>query len=270
MLKNPDISWFDLRKYDKLNEIDLFDWYEQIKIRTYLLEYANRLNTYIDEHEQAYIDGLLNLIKINPIFVTLRPNDSHKYFFGTYPRGYVSVDDTRAYEFYYVIDDDRFNNIWNSCREMGCFDVAEEHVSIANTPMSEVYDSIGTFYDGIKYITVDLRSSDEQVIGDFKKWLSKKREVADLKPTKNNFTELNINCWVKDRLLPYIDLFIINEFENLGLTQVAIANLVHSDDVNVDAVDRTRRTTKPKAIKLFTNNVVQQLKIQLECMELKN
>jgi len=121
-------------------------------------------------------------------------------------------------------------------------------------------------------ITADLSTTDEQLLIDFKVWLREQRKVsgADAKTTRRNFTDRDMQRWVKDRLLPYIDLAIFNDYYRLELTQVDIANHIHSDDVKTDVVDKTRRTTRPKALKLFTSQIARQLEIQISCMAVKD
>jgi len=44
LLETPDLSWFDLRKYDGLAELDLVGWQRLIEIRVQLLSYLDERN----------------------------------------------------------------------------------------------------------------------------------------------------------------------------------------------------------------------------------
>ena len=103
------------------------------------------------------------------------------------------------------------NNIWDSCRLKNEGNSTEVQQKLSHTPISVLYKSIGVDL-GMEYISVGLSASDEQLKNDFSKWLSEQRELVVAKPAKNNFTDSKMESWVKDRLLPYIDLVIIPEF----------------------------------------------------------
>ena len=270
MLETPDLSWFDLRKYDGLAELDLIGWQRQIEIRSFLLFALGQLD--IDPRYGKYIKLWLDDIKIMPVLSLYQANENTHYV--TKPKGQSSLHTTTAWEFWMEAgdkgDDDQFSEVWSFCRMENCNTTDDKQRKIINTPMSELYKNISIDCCGHEHITLDLTATDEQLINDFKVWLSEQRAATKEQPTKNNLTDKCMKSWVKNRLLPYIDLVIINGFEKLGLTQVTIANLIHSDDVNVDVVDKTKRTTRPKAMQLFTETINEQLMMQINCMAIKD
>ncbi len=267
MLETPDISWFDLRKYDGLSELDLISWHRQIHTRAVLMGYAD--DKLIIKSLKAWTDA----IKTSPI-IDYRCLDEYKFLEDTLitrPRSQVSVYDTTMFE-HLLANSDKpsYGDISDGSVLKDKFGKIKVRKKPLDNLIANSCDVMNETARKKKHITVNLSAPDEQVISDFKAWLSEQRSVTELKPAKKNITNNNMRDWIKDRLLPYIDLVIINAVDGLGLTQVAIANLVHSDNVNVDAVDRTRRTTKPKALKLFTYDIVEQLGIQISCMAVKD
>jgi hypothetical protein len=253
LLETPDISWFDLRKYDGLSELDLIGWFDQIHIRTLLLE-AIDIN-------QDFIIETVGRIKESPILSSAFKNRD---------LGLSTITSTTAYEHWVITSDTRFDNVWDCCRLKYSNHATEVHRELSEASALTLHKSINLDSSQMTHITANLLATDEQLINDFKVWLSEQRTATQAKPTKNNFTDSTMKGWVKDRLLPYIDLVIFNDYYRLGLTQVDIANHIHSDDVKADVVDKTRRTTRPKALKLFTYDIVEQLYIQISCMAVKD
>ncbi len=257
LLETPDLSWFDLRKYDGLAELDLVGWFEQISTRVWLLEEI--------DISQDFIIETVGRIKENPIL----SDDLDNPFTG-YPAGLKTITSTTVYEHWYITSDTRFDNIWDCCRLKYSRHATEVHKELSEASALTLHKSINLDSSQMTHITANLSATDEQLINDFKAWLSEQRTATQAKPTKNNFTVSTMKGWVKDRLLPYIDLVIFNDYYRLGLTQVDIANHIHSDDVKADVVDKTRRTTRPKALKLFTYDIADQLHIQISCMAVKD
>lgn len=268
MLKKTDISWFDLRKYDKLNEVDLIGWHRQIQIRTYLLNHE-------DYPEYPYAGMWIDRIKINPIFSSFIPDDEDDSFehLITRPLGKAVLYNTTLFEHLLKTNDKpNSDDIRGECILKNKKGVPQKRrIKIPDIPMSALQNSIKTKYDEKRYITIDLNASDQQLLNEFNKWLRKQRVVADYpKYKKNTFTDLVMKDWVKSRLLPYIDLVIINDFEKLRILKVKIAKLLENDDdFNGGIYDKTRRTIKTKAMNLFTDKIVQQMESQIASMPIR-
>lgn len=237
MSKELDISWFDLNNYEGLNELDLIGWHRQIQIRSLLLNFG--------------FDGLkfwIDHIKTNPIIKPYIPNDGDEGTYQVVQKGISTVNSTTALLYWQVSSDSRFSHIWDVCMLDDACDITEEQLKLIETPMSELYASIGVCTEDSEEVTIDLSASDEQITKDFCLWLSEYRKISSYKFTKNNFTHKDFKGWIQWRLLPYVDLVIISKFEAIEIKQTKIAQLIFSDDSSdVDIVDKTRRTTKPKA-----------------------
>ncbi len=266
MSKELDTSWFDLKKYNGLNELDLIGWHRQIQIRSWLLDHGfDKLEFWLDR------------IKKNPILKNYIPNEGDpKYFFDLVvtPKGKSTVNTTTVMEHWRATNDWYFSNGLSHIGKLcdlsikGC-NITKEQQKQIDTPLSSLYASIGSDNGEDENVTIDLAATDEQITKDFCKWLSEYRKLNNHKFTKNNFTDKDFKEWIQWRLLPYIDLVIISRFEGKQITQAKTANLIYSDaSIDTDIVDRLRRTTKPKAMRLFSLVTLEELEAQIKCMAL--
>ncbi len=72
MSKELDTSWFDLKNYDKLNELDLGGWCKQLTARHCLLSFCD------DDVAKREIQVQRSGIKKTPII----PNFNYEFFLG--------------------------------------------------------------------------------------------------------------------------------------------------------------------------------------------
>ncbi len=303
MSKKLDTSWFNLKNYDGLKDLDLYGWHQQLairgKIKSVLLSYdaikdiegkylsdvekmeiyeaveeRELLGTY-GEWEEVYAAPALRWverIKNNPIIDLDYENkyESHgsdlKYPFNTH-----SVTSTPAHIIYLLAADEQLDNVWQYCDilyEDG--EVTEKQGELIETPydlLSIEQESIENI--GLAHVTVDLTASDEQIKLDFCHWLSKYREATKFGSKKKYFTNNDLAEWVCKRLLPYIDLMLIAKIEGKRIYNSTMANLIYSDKPLLDFTDKTRRTTQSKAIKLLQNKTLTAIEAQLHSMPQK-
>ena len=259
MLETPDISWFDLRKYDGLSELDLIGWHEQIKSRISLMEYISDDNTgSMGESAQSYIKTVADSIKINPIFESSIP--PHEY------QSTASVTDTSALN-YWSAASDEVREIIKQKLDFGDLDDLYE---MGDTPISELTND-GKEFRLYEMVSVDLEASDAQLRLDFDKWLLEQRrkndtgkEIKDKYSTKKNFTDADFARWVKDLSLQIFDLYAISKFEGKELSKVNIANLLSKGkDFDVTILEKINKTLFKNAMQLITRKVEQQLSYQI-------
>jgi len=63
-------------------------------------------------------------------------------------------------------------------------------------------------------------------MSDFRHWLTEYRKAIGCESKKKNFTDKNLSEWVQWRLLPYIDLMLVANFEKKTMTQANAAWLI--------------------------------------------
>jgi hypothetical protein len=102
--KELDTSWFDLKKYDKLNELDLRGWYYQIHERLLCCHHLNN-NDLI-----RYYTDVINEIKTIGVMqsktLAIRNNFIDKYEDEKYPFNTMSVSSITAMQYWQVESDD--------------------------------------------------------------------------------------------------------------------------------------------------------------------
>lgn len=283
MSKTLDTSWFDLKNYNKLNELDLRGWYCQLLMRYHIKFFIEDEFEYQDEdlywNEDEIEDEIkdrykfakkwLELIKIRPIIteddwdLDLWYKKDPRYPFNTF-----SVESTRAHDFWSVVGDCEDNegglkNVWKCC-ELYDLKTTSKYHEIANTPFDVICKEKG-FNISLSNVTVDLTASDEQIMSDFRHWLTEYRKVMGYESKKNNFTNRHLLEWVKYRLLPYIDLTLIAELKGKTIPQAKMANLLFGDweEKPVNIVERLRKVTAPKAEWLLDESTLRVIEVQL-------
>jgi hypothetical protein len=266
--KEFDTSWFDLKKYENLIDLDLIGWHRQIQIRSFLLWAMSD-----PDYKDLIPLHKATAIKENPILKPYIPDEEDAERFNyliVKPKGRSVVNDTTALEHWQSANDDRFSHIWDICKLDNEGLVTEEQAELISIPMSALYKSFEIDTGDIEGVTIDLTATDEQITKDFSEWLSNYRKNSTRKASKRNFTDKDFKNWIQWRLLPYVDLIIISKIEGVSITQAKAANLIYSDaSMDTDIVDRLRKTTKPKASILFTEETEQALEAQIKCMALE-
>jgi hypothetical protein len=255
MVEEFDTSWFDLKNYEKLNELDLSGWYRQIALRGGLLT---------GSYTKELIADVIAFIKEDPINehwdhdVTEWRQTYLKYPFNTF-----SVYSLQAKYCWFVSQHEYLEDVWESCAQV-CDGLATDlQTELIDTPIDILEEERGE-WGGIAHAAIDLTASDEQIMTDFKQWLSKFRAVIDFSPAnKKYFSDKNLADWVQWRLLPYFDLMIVANAEGCVLTQAKAARLIFNDEYDIDIVDRLRRTTKPKTEWLFAGRTIEAISIQI-------
>ena len=65
------------------------------------------------------------------------------------------------------------------------------------------------------------------------------------------FTTIDLQRWVKLKVLSYIDLILISSYEGKTLTQNMLGRVLFPDDYDIDVTERIRQSVKPLADSLL-------------------
>lgn len=95
-------------------------------------------------------------------------------------------------------------------------------------------------------ITVDLRAPNEQIIDEFKKFISLVRKKDQFKTEK--FSRSTLSQLVDAKVLPYLDLLIYAKYEGLNIPDHKMGEWLFIDD-DIDVAEKIRKITKPLARK---------------------
>lgn len=275
-----DTSWFDLKNYKELEYFDLEDWHRQLIIRVF-----------------SVYDGELDIqrIKEKPIYGLF---DNSDYLTNSILNFYVkSVShsfDTKSVKSAIVKDiDDRFKNNWGK----DFLDYRKKIATIneyVNNPKFFIekhgeidkflfihtlkeMDMLDTLLDSEKYsskplVSVNLKATNEQIISDFTHWLTEYRKIAGYPPVQKKdstkplkeFGCKEFKQWIDHRVLPYIDLMLVEAHEGKFLKEETLANLIFPDmDYILQSKDKLKNTVKPIANWLLSESTLKAMELQL-------
>lgn len=268
MCEELDTSWFDLKKYDKLNELDLDGWGLNLNIRSFMLYALNFEGRSHFEDLLSVIHQRIDKIKENPIINNskLLGKESHKYLFNTY-----SVESIKAYDFWTHANEDFFSDVWECCELNDSSYLIPEQQELIDKPLNVLFHE-RNITNKEAYIQIDLSATDEQIKSDFNHWLKEYRKFIDFKSNKRNFTDTDLLQWIEYRILPYIDLTLIAKIEKKTITQAKIARLIYPNnyDTDIDITERLRRIIKPKADWLLKEETIKAINIQVQSLSRNN
>ena len=267
-LKKSDFSWFDIGKYDALKEMKLDWWSGGLMLRAILRSMAKQQSRHTE------IDGkMLNMVITNPVPTDITP----KYRGAILSKGFSSVYDRTSYDVFsdrYALDNENLADI----REAGerFYEQMEIEKKFLSRPkiLDESFDDALTnrgFTDQnrVRQVNVDIAATDEQLILDFKEWLSKKREVTCIRPPSKNLSEKDMNEWIKHRVLALIDIDIFCLYTNTTISNAVVGALLFPEEFDVDLSERIRKVVRPLARTLTAHGFIGALDNQLAVAERK-
>jgi hypothetical protein len=251
MKKKSDFSWFDLSKYDSVKNLDITNWFLQLKERFVVQRYSKSLpekkmsyQNWETQHKHA--QSIILSIKENPILNC----DKQKIVPSS------SVTDSTYFDLYTAQHKGKH---WPNIFKLS---IDEWPIGTEEELLTSVEDTM-TYLD-TPMVTIDSRSTDEQLKSDFDKWLNNYRSITRTKKRKKMFNLKEIEKWCNNKILPYIDLTIISESEGEKLTQHTIGQLLYPDEYDVDLTERIRQTVKPLAKSIFNINTLKMLELQVK------
>ena len=235
-----DTSWFDLKKYDELSNLDLQSWYCQIRIRR-MLEQLYQVDDFIEK-----CSSVIQRIKKAPV-ISIYPTELNFYEpKPLYPFNTHSVQSMTAHEARQIGTLSELDDVWQDCKNNHFW--GKEAATPVDSFIRDRVDFISGNADRSTHLVVDL--------------LTEYRKHTGIVPRKKAFTNKELSEWVIYRLLPYIDLTLLSKIEGKPITQVKKAELIFSNE-KVDIVERVRKTTKPKAEQLFKPETIHAMKAQI-------
>jgi hypothetical protein len=219
MSKKLDTSWFDLKKYDELKNLDLLGWCCQLWARQHLFDYfVNPENKEFISTDQsrALIDSMLHrgqLLKSNPVITDERMTDLYRrdrqqlndewLNINAYPFNSHSVRNVTLRDVCFASDylpDILFDMFGTEEPILNPIDATDEDTELAQKPFSwclENLDDIASDYintsNSYSWVEVNLNASDEQIVKDFQHWLVGHRKAIEHFTTLKNFTSKMFN-----------------------------------------------------------------------------
>lgn len=185
-----------------------------------------------------------------------------------YEHKFASVQELSEYKAYhFLINSDKKTEIENDCSNLNSFHVNREDWIKAIKHNLDIHRKYSQpianheMFGSSKFLEIDLYSSDEQILNEFKNWLVDTRSSSD-KFIKRQLSIKDFQDWSESQLLPYWDLTTIAAIENTTIPYHVIGSALFPDEFGVDLTERIRKITKRKCQFIFSGKVLGALLAQ--------
>jgi hypothetical protein len=265
-------AWFDIRRYDAAHYLDLQGWAREIYLRSVYRDVLRNGKRWgwerrdLEDTLRSWLKGLQE----NPILPLYDYCDIQEF------AAFQKWKTQKPYEGYSVRSLDTFSG-WISGQDLEREDLGvavaealaacqaeeqgratEEQQQLCELPYDLILQRAGISNEGLYNIVVDLFATDEQLLSDFKHWLTKFRKVADIPAPAKNFTEGNFRDWHRSGILPYFDLTFWAEIEGVHITLDALGDGIFPGWAG-NVASRIGKVTKPKADRVFSTAFAEAL-----------
>ena len=139
-----------------------------------------------------------------------------------------------------------------------------EQNALTDQPIDLIYKQQGISADGLCNVLVDLAATDEQIMADFRHWLTHFRKAVGVQAPAQNLTEKDFRIWIEARVLPYIDLTLWSLAHRRQVTQNVMGQALFPDEYEADTTERIRRTTRPKAERMLREEFAHAVERQVQ------
>ncbi|MCA8147962.1 DUF6387 family protein [Burkholderia vietnamiensis] len=239
---------FDVKNYDACLKFDATDW-------------ALNLNA-------RYVDLFLRSKGIDvdsDIFLSLKASRYQSLAFSLenpiVPRRIIKrgeesvgpshISDVSAYE---VLDgysglDGRYNEYFRlkEAAERSDENGSAAYHKLRNKAAWEMHVDCGARVPSTVKIHVDLESSDEKLVSDFRAWLAETRRRTGITVKRRRFSDSDFYDWAEKRILAYLDLKIWQEKNHIRLTNHLVGVALFPDEFDVALSERVRKVVAPLA-----------------------
>lgn len=113
------------------------------------------------------------------------------------------------------------------------------------------------------FVAIDLSAHDKILVEYFSRWLSHTRTLTGIQPTGKYVEEKEFQTWIKQRLLPAIDLYYWLQLNEVKFTQEQVAELIFGDNPDINHMTQLR-TAQKNALKLLDRKLLTALSDQAE------
>lgn len=285
--------WFNLDNYCDLANFTAKEWLDEIFVRQEYSEilmnpdkYFNDLiieDDFSDQKEKAL--NFFHTIKKQPLYQSSKRivSSELKTIFENlkganeeYKQKFFSVQELSQYKAYsFFLNSNKQKEIENDCSPFGVSNDYEELIEEIKRSLEtriKYSHPIANFdgYEGTKFLEIDLNASDEQILNEFKIWLSDTRNSSNsFKSLKRQFPPYIFQDWYSSKILPYWDLINIARIENATIPFHVLGKALFPDEYEVDLAERIRKVTKKKCQFIFSVEVVGVLVSQVASEELQ-
>jgi hypothetical protein len=237
---------FDLKTYERANEMSIIDWYNALSFRKFLFQ------------------PLLPNVKDDEILNRVRES---LHYASIYPQLEIGSTLSLPPEMHFTpIIDLKIKELNAELNKKSELEKFRTRLTLHRpVPIEEHFKPIffernysitaesGKFSNERNLaITVDLKASDHDIVSGFRKWLAEKREAQkDINFRTKTFSEKEIEGWIRNGVLPYLDLKLLEKVFESDITNVMMGDLLFPHEFGAaDTTERVRKVVQPLAKKV--------------------
>ncbi|HDR9148895.1 TPA: hypothetical protein QDA88_001210 [Burkholderia vietnamiensis] len=260
-------STFDINKYDACAAFGIGDWYNNLLYR------ALRRSMF-EKHKDYYYDDLnrsVEYILKNPIVPVRKIEDGEgfsKNVFRSQVRDQTALEllfggwsleaygdrDQKYIDAHAIVQEDMNGEIKNSND-----DAAKKAHEVLDVPAWKMLTDLGVELSGEVTVNVDLFSSEEKLVADFKVWLRATRAALNVPDLKGRFDQSDFDRWHRNRILAYLDITLWGKVKGVRLTNQIIGVALFPNEYNVSLAERIRKTVAPEALAAYSTPYLEAL-----------
>lgn len=258
-------KWFDLKKYDEQNTLDATGWYEQLLIRQQIKEFSK-------SNIKDIVQNQFNILKENPIIKI----EQDCYFANTFLsdelwelknkkiKYSLGVHKLTIHELYLLENDiqkskrDHARRYFDNRFSMNLIPALDYTEHSFETWMDDPIDVQKGTPDSLLHLTVDVSLPKKILIDQFTILIDGlKQRLSSVGVTLESKLRSDFEGWIKFGILPYLDLEIWADFENVTIPNRVIADAIFLPGDGGEEV--VRKTTQKIADEILSENHLNKL-----------
>ena len=114
------------------------------------------------------------------------------------------------------------------------------------------------------HILIELDAPEEVLVEHFKKTIRDYKRILNLPSSPKKITKNDLRNWAEKKILLYIDLMLLAKYHKKRISQQTMGVILFPDDYYVSLDDRVRKTIKPLADKLLSEDFIAALTAQAD------
>ncbi|MDN7724977.1 DUF6387 family protein [Burkholderia gladioli] len=239
---------FDAAKYDACATFKTADWYSNLMQRALSRSMAETADWYLSElREKA--ESLFDI----PILPADKLEEGGGGFEKLVRRSQVTDETALEHILGGVTlegsEDHPRGREYRKASEVFLRDDWDHHAyDVLAVPAWKMMTDIGLNLMGQVSVKVDLFSSEEKLVDDFRKWLRVTRAALDIPNLQRRFKGGDFDRWYQNRILAYLDLSFWAQINGIQLTNQVIGVALFPDEFNVNLAERVRKVVAPLAL----------------------
>jgi hypothetical protein len=262
---------FDVRRYDRQSSLNLLQWCHQLMFRAMLQIYAEKTPRHTFCAGSEYEFDFLRLISMVIEDPLKRTNQTEPFLRSIHHR---SVSDVSVGDIFSTASTLDWNDpsLRKAHDELLAFDdqapqdgSKEALDKIDQQSLHEFIVELGSSYDRDIYARIDLTSTDERIVEDFRHWLNQKRAYLKARRGRHSvrkFTQADLHQWANMQVLAYIDLKMLAGTLGVRIPFHMFGELLFPDEIGVDTTERVRKNVAPLAAYLMDSAILDAMESQ--------